>query len=311
MRYYLGIDLGGTHTAAGIVDEAGNLLVKGQVPTDKRSPETVCDGIAGLAKTLPAQAGIHWKEIERAGVGSPGIVCGGMVVYANNLGFDDTPLAAMLEERLGLAVGLQNDGNAAAYGELAAGAGKGFSSLVALTIGTGIGGGIVVDGKILSGFNGGAGELGHIVIAAGGRTCTCGKAGCLEAYCSATSLKAITRETMAAEKDSLMWELCGGDAGKVSAKTPFDAMRRGDSAGKRIVEEFLFHLSLGVSNAVNLIQPEVFCIGGGVSKEGDAIILPLRELVREQTYMKREEQRPRICTAQLGNDAGIIGAALM
>lgn len=311
MPYFLGVDLGGTYTAAGIVNERGALLIKDSIPTDKRNPRAVCDCIAQLAEALPARAGIPGSELVRVGVGSPGIVCNGVVVYASNLEFENTPLQSMLEDRLDMPVRLQNDGNAAAFGELAAGAGRGFASLVALTIGTGVGSGIVLDSKIHSGFNGGAGELGHTVIVANGRTCSCGKAGCLEAYCSATALKAITREVMAGDKNSLLWTLCGGSPDKVSARTAFEAMRGGDPAGRGIVEDFLFHLSLGVSNAINLIQPEVFCIGGGVSKEGDAIILPLRELVRGQTYMKREDMRPRICAAKLGNDAGIIGAALM
>lgn len=310
LKYFLGVDLGGTNTVAGIIDTDGKILAKESISTNTSSPESICEGIVKAARILPEKAGISWTNISAAGVGTPGIVCGGTVIYASNLNMSDTPLAAMLEKELNLPVKLHNDANAAAFGEYVVGAGKGKSSLIALTIGTGIGGGIVHNNEIIAGFNGGAGELGHIVVHAGGRECSCGKRGCLEAYCSATSIKKITSEVMLQHKDSIMWELCDGDITKVSAKTAFDAMRNGDIIGEQIVDEFIFYLSLGVSNAINLLQPEVFCIGGGVAHEGDTIILPLREHVKKQTYLKKDEQRPYICTAKLGGDAGLIGAAL-
>ena len=310
--YTLGVDLGGTNLVVGLVDENRQIAAKTSVPTRApRSAQSICDDIAALCDRLLSGMGTDRSALQWAGIGSPGIICNGVVLYASNLQFENVPLEQILQEKLGKPVFLQNDGNAAAYGELIAGAGQGYSSLAALTIGTGIGGGIVLDGAVYSGFNGGAGELGHTVIVANGRTCSCGKAGCVEAYCSATSLRALTQEAMLDDPHSVMWELCDNDLEAVGAKTAFDAMRRGDETGSRVVSDFIFHLSLGVSNTINLLQPEVFCLGGGVAREGETILRPLRELVGQQTYIRQEDLRPKIVSAQLGGDAGLIGAALL
>lgn len=311
-EYYLGIDLGGTNIVVGLVDDTGHILVKESIKTKApRSPESICDDIAVLCKKILAGKGLSPQTVKWAGLGSPGVIHNNVIVYASNLEFHDVPLGKILEERLGIPVHLENDANAAAYGELMAGVGVGYRSLIMLTIGTGIGGGIVADEKIWSGFNGAAGELGHIVVHSGGKVCSCGKVGCLEAYCSANALKKATRKAMEQDKDSVMWQLVGGDLSRISAKTAFDAMRQEDDTGKKLVDEYIFYLSLGVSNAINLFQPEIFCLGGGVSREGETILVPLRKLVIEQTYLKKDEQRPRIVSAMLGGDAGLIGAAML
>lgn len=314
MSYTVGIDLGGTNMVVGLVDEGYRISAKKSMPTrSPRGAEEICDDLAALYRDLLRDAGVSPEEILWVGIGSPGIVNMelGMIEYANNLQFNDVPLAAMLERRVDKKVYLENDGNAAAYGEFLAGAGRGHHSLVALTLGTGVGGGIVIQDKIYSGFNNAGGEVGHMIVTADGEPCTCGKNGCLEAYCSATALVRDTKRSMQANPGSTMWEICNGDLSRAGGKTAFDAKRAGDPAGTAVVDEFLRYLSIGCSNIINLLQPEILCIGGGISREGEYLLAPMREQVARQTFVKKEERRTKFVTAQLGNDAGIIGAAYL
>ncbi len=306
-KYRIGVDLGGTNIAAGIVDEEFSIVKKASVKTDVAGgAEKICRDIDSLCRSVCAEAGIPYEEaIAAVGVGSPGIIRDGVVINADNLRFSGVPLAAMLEKLTGKPVSLRNDGNAAAYGEFAAGCGKGHSSLVAITLGTGVGGGIIINGKIIEGSGGGAGELGHTVIRAGGRKCVCGKTGCLEAYCSATALIKSTVRAMQNNPDSLIWQVSRCTS-LVSGRTAFDAMRLGDPIASGIVAAFVSDLAVGVSNVINLLQPEVVCIGGGISHEGDALISPLTDAV---IPMLCAPLATKILPAALGNDAGIIGAA--
>jgi len=308
-HYRIGVDLGGTNIAAGIVNETNQIIRKGSVKTALPRPaDAICRDIDGLCRRLCEEAGIAFAQIESIGIGSPGIICKGVVSRADNLGFRDVPLADMVSALTGKPVSLKNDGNAAALGELIAGSGVGCSSLVALTLGTGVGGGIILDGKIVEGFNGAAGEVGHIVIAAGGNLCACGNRGCLEAYCSATALIKATRKAMEDHPESLLHAFASSyDA--VNGRTAFDAMRAGDAVAAAVVDEFITMLAIGVSSLIQLLQPEVVCIGGGISKEGEALLSPLREKVWAQTYPGAGGARPKLVAATLGNDAGIIGAA--
>ena len=312
MSYYLGVDLGGTNIAAGLLDDEANIIAKDSARTNPpRSPEAVCDDIARLCAGLLEGAGLKSADIPWIGVGSPGTIYNNRIVYANNLDFRDAPLAEIVCEKTGIPTFLENDANSAALGEWAYGAGRGKSSLVFIGLGTGVGGGIVSEGRILGGFSGAGAEIGHIVIIPGGRRCTCGKRGCFEAYCSATALKAITKEAMERCKESLMWGLCGGESAAVSAKTCFQAQRAGDKAGAQVVEEYLYNLSLGIDIIVNLLQPEVICIGGGVSNEGDAILVPLRELAARHSPSLLDVQRPQILASKLGTQSGLVGAAFL
>ena len=311
MEFLAGVDLGGTNLVVGLVTPTGKLVSKRSVRTrPHRGVKAVRDDIVRLIRQELAAHFIGENEPGAIGIGSPGIVKDGVVLYASNLDFRNVPLASLVEEKINSSVHVVNDGNAAALGESLAGAGKGYSSLVALTIGTGIGSGIILDSKIYEGFNGVAGEAGHMTIVAGGRTCSCGKKGCLEAYCSATSLRELTREAMEQDKNSLLWKLTRGNGDKVSARTAFQAMKQGDIAGTKVVEDFLFHLSIGVSNVISLLQPEVLCLGGGVAREGDTILIPLQKQVAEQSFLTNEQHRTKLLTATLGSDAGLIGAAL-
>ncbi len=313
MAYYIGIDLGGTNIVAGVINEQYEILAKASLPTNSpRAAEGVIADMAKAAEQAVEKAGITMADVESVGVGTPGTANKetGIIEYSNNLQFENVPMVAMLEELLGKKVYIENDGNAAAFGEYMAGAGKGCDSLVAITLGTGVGGGIITDGKILTGFSYAGAEVGHSVIVAHGRPCTCGRNGCFEAYSSATGLINMTKEAMDADKDSVMWALSEKE-GKVSGRTAFDGMRAGDKAAKKVVDEYIDYLAIGVANMINIFQPRILCIGGGICKEGDTLIKPLTELVKEQTYARTEETRTKIVTAQLGNDAGLIGAGLL
>ena len=313
--YYLGIDLGGTNIAAGIVDENYNIVLKGSVPTmAERDIQFVIDDMADLCKKLIADAGLKVEDIAHAGVASPGTVNPetGVVEYANNLKIRHLPLAKMLTERTGIKnIFLANDADAAAYGEAIAGAAKGASDSVMITLGTGVGGGIIIDGKIYSGFNHAGGELGHIVIEKDGRPCSCGRHGCWEAYSSATGLVKMTREKMNECPDSKMWELCENSIDNAGGKTAFKAARAGDAAGKAVVDSYVSYLACGLANIINIFQPEILSIGGGVCNEGNYLLDPVKEIVAKEIYTCEGTEQTDIRIAKLGNDAGIIGAAAL
>lgn len=312
MDYMIGIDLGGTNIAAGLIDDSCHILQRASVKTNApRAVEALCDDMTLLCYDLMNKQGIGKEQIRWVGIGSPGIISDGVICYANNLGLYDAPMVELLHKKLDLPVALHGDGNTAAYAEYSVGAGKGAHSIVMLTIGTGIGGGMIIEDKVYNGFNGAAPELGHIFIHPEGQICTCGFQGCFEAYCSASALINFGREAMEKHSDSLLWALSGNTPEKLEAKTIFDAKALGDKAAEAIVETFLDDLSIGIASVINLLQPERICIGGGVSKQGDAIIVPLRERVKQRTFAGREGSRTEILTAALGNDAGIIGAALL
>ena len=312
--YRLGIDLGGTNIVAGVVDENYKIISKAQAKTAiPRPADGIADDMAAVAQKAAVFAGVSLDDIEGFGIGTPGSVDHrtGSIIYANNLGFKDVPIAEMLFKRTGKRFSVANDADSAAYGEYIAGAGKGTKDFVMITLGTGVGGGVILDGKIRSGFNGAGGELGHTVIQMNGEACTCGRDGCFEAYASATALIRQTKQAMIKNSSSIMWEICGNDLSRVNGLTPFDAMRAGDETGKKVVDTYISYLSVGITNIINIFQPEVFCIGGGVSKEGDTIIKPLERIVHSDNYARSIEKKTVIKAAMLGNDAGIIGAAFI
>lgn len=312
--YRLGIDLGGTNIASGVVDENYKIIGEGKVKTNSPRPaEEIVNDMVKSALMAVENAKLTLNDIDSIGVGTPGSVeyDTGVVVYANNLGFYNVPLAKMLEERLGKKVFVENDANAAAYGEYIAGAGKGAKNFVALTLGTGVGGGIILDGKIYSGSNSAGGELGHTVIQMDGQACTCGRNGCFEAYASATALIRQTKQAMIKYPKSLMWELCENNIDNASGRTAFDAMRKDDEAAKTVVDEYLKYVSIGVANMVNIFQPDVLCIGGGISNEGESLMKPIRKFVSGENYARNMAKSTELKVASLGNDAGIIGAAYL
>lgn len=312
--YKLGIDLGGTNIVAGVVDDNYNIVATSKVKTNLPRPaEEVIDDMVKAANIAIESAGLKVSDIDSMGVGSPGAIdpVHGVVCYANNLGFNNVPMAKMLKERMGVDFYIENDANAAAYGEYIAGAGRGTNDFIAITLGTGVGGGVIINGKIYSGSNYAGAELGHTVIAMGGEMCSCGRQGCWEAYASATALIRQTKQAMIKYPKSVMWELCGGDINKVDGRTAFDAMRKGDVAGKMVVDKYVEYVAVGVSNNINIFQPDVLCIGGGISKEGDNLIKPIKAFLEGENYARNIEKNTEVKVAELGNDAGIIGAAYL
>ena len=312
MMYRVGIDLGGTNIAVGIVDDNNNIIARATEKTNAPRPcEEICESISIAVNNALKNANLTLDDVSSIGAGIPGTVNPetGVIGFSNNLGFSDVPLTEILEKKVGKKIFIDNDANAAALGEMIAGAGKDAKSFVAVTLGTGVGGGTIIDGKMLLGSNFAGGELGHTVIEVDGAECTCGRRGCFEAYSSATGLIRITKEVMMKNNDSKMWELVGDDITCVSGKTAFDAMRLGDKAGTEVVDIYCKYLACGITNIVNVFQPDVLCIGGGVSREGDNILSRIVPVVERERFSKNIEKQTVIKTAELGNDAGIIGAA--
>lgn len=314
MSYYIGIDLGGTNIAVGVIDESFQIIGRANAPTGAFRPaEQIADDMAATAREAVKDAGISMEQVEWVGIGTPGTVNPqtGIIGSAFNLGFQNTPLAKLIAERLGKKVFLENDANAAAYGELMSGAAKGLDSALMITLGTGVGGGIIIGGKIQSGFNYKGGELGHIGMVYDGVPCTCGRKGCIEAYCSVSALIRITRESMQLNAKSKMWEIAGNSLDKVNGRTSFDAMRAGDAPAAAVVDQYIDYIAFAVSGMINLFQPQAIVIGGGISKEGETLFGPVRERAYVQTFNHEPDNCTKILQAVLGNDAGIIGAALL
>lgn len=310
MSFNIGIDLGGTYIKYGLVSEAGEIIRKGKVPTPAgcgyaETVEVIVSAVRGLAKSGASVCGL--------GIGAPGVVDGekGIVRTSGNLGWENKPLAEDLFAKLGIPVTLANDANAAAYGEYACGAGKEYRSVVLLTLGTGVGSGIVLNGKLFEGSRGAGAELGHEVIRFGGEKCACGRRGCFEAYASATALIRQTRLAMEKDKASALWQLCEGDINNVNGKTAFDGAAAGDKTAKRAVSNYLRYLSEGLANIANTFRPEAILIGGGISAQGEKITKPLQKRV-DKLMLGRGTYAPvKILTATLGNDAGLVGAAML
>lgn len=303
---YIGVDLGGTNIKAGLVDENGTLLQEISVPTLLPRPaEMVCDDIARLCFRLA-----EGHQIKSIGVGCPGTVDNGIVRYSNNLDWHDFCMSDYLESKTGLPVKLVNDANAAALSEALVGCAQDAQSAVILTLGTGVGGGVVLNGKLWTGYTGAAAEPGHIVISDTEQSpmCTCGRRGCLESFASATALIRQTRVMRRTHPESWLNSLAEQD---INGCTAFDAAARGDTAGKAVVAEYIHYLAVGIANLINIFFPQVIGLSGGVANQGENLLRPLRKqvtpLVFGHEYAKKTTDI-RACT--LGYRAGVIGAAL-
>lgn len=305
---FIGIDLGGTNIAVGVVTDEGKIIAQDSCPTlaEREYPEIVKDMVKTAEKAVE-KAGLKMSDIEAIGVGSPGSIDyeKGRVAYANNLKFKNTPIAAEIQKYYNIPVVLENDANAAAFGEYIA-SGEGCGIFVAITLGTGVGGGVIINNKIYRGFNGAGAELGHITLVHNGLPCSCGKKGCWEAYASVTALISQTKAAMSKYPESLMNTLAKDG---VNGKTCFDAAKQGDAAALQVVKKYAEYVADGICSIINIFQPNKLVIGGGVSKQGDYLLNPIIEYARKYDYNKLFE-KTEIKTATLFNDAGIIGAAL-
>lgn len=314
-KYTIGVDIGGTNIAIGIIDENYELIAKDSVETPKNgTAKEIVSRIVSLISTMAKREKISNDNIECIGIGVPGTVNkdSGKIEFANNLAFHDEDLLSMLKKHYeGIPMAMNNDANAAAYGEFVAGAGKDVDSLIMVTLGTGIGGGIIIDKKLYEGSNYAAGELGHFVINCEGIPCNCGRRGCFEAYASATALIEQTKAAMKNDKESILWEMCDYNLEKVEGKTLFDSVRLFDKTAERVLNQYIYYLSVGIIDIINVFQPDMICIGGGISKAGDLILDGLQARVKKEDYARTSKKQAKIVFAQLENDAGIIGAGLL
>lgn len=308
--YYIGVDLGGTNIAVGLVSEEGKIITKASTPTLSGRPiEEVVGDMAMLCNKVALDAGVSMDDVEAIGIGSPGTVDNknGVIVYSNNIKMENVKLREMLQKHIDKRVNLENDANAAAFGEYYIN-GNNAESFVFITLGTGVGGGIVINGKIYRGFNGAGAELGHITTVEDGIECTCGHKGCWESYASVTALIRQTKEAMDKNPSSMMHKWVQ-DNGKVSGRTAFDCAKKGDEAAQSVVDNYIKHISEGIISVINIFQPEKILIGGGISKEGDYLLNPIKEIAFKGDYNKFMP-KTSIEIATLFNDAGIIGAAI-
>ncbi len=316
--YNAGIDLGGTNIAVGVVDERNNLILKDSVPTGRtRSLSEIVGDMAHLLKSILERLDLSHAQVNSIGVGYPGIptMDGDGILYCNNIdAFHNVSFKKVLGEHFpDIPIFLENDANAAAFGEMACGAAKGEKDVIMVTLGTGVGGGIIIDGKLYSGFNNAGGELGHITIDRNGILCNCGRRGCWESYASVTALVQQTEEKMKQHPESKMHELAEKNNGKINGRIAFDAMRQGDIAAKEVVDTYIEYVGIGIADMINIFTPKKLVVGGGISNEGETLLAPLRDYVYKHIYTKNAGNVPttEIVKAELGNDAGIIGAALL
>ena len=310
-RYFVGIDLGGTNIASAVVDEFGNIYGRATRKTAMPRPyNEIFDDMAFCAKEAALNSGIKWENIESVGIGCPGAINKetGYVDFSNNLDFYDVPITDYMENALGKKVYVENDANAAAWGEFVAGSGKDSDNMILLTLGTGVGSGIILNGHLYRGAFGTGAELGHSVIISNGEKCTCGRLGCLETYASATALINQAKKKVKENPECEIMKLCMGNIDKINGKIIFTA---NDDVAKNVISTYLDYLSEGIVNIVNMLQPEIICLGGGVSGAGEIILTPIQDAIKEKAFARFGKKHTQMRIASLGNDAGIIGAALL
>ena len=307
--YRIGIDLGGTNIAVGVVDENYQLLAQHSVPTlAQRSAEEVIRDMGDAVETVLAKAGITAADCESIGIGSPGTCDSekGIVARAYNLGWFDVPICAMLRERFGIPVRLSNDANCAALAETVAGAAVGCKNMVLITLGTGVGGGIIIDGKIYAGMRSAGAELGHTLLVLDGEPCSCGRRGCWETYASATALIRQAEKAAAEHPESLLAQV-----EKMTGLAVFEAADKGDCVAQAVIDRYCEYVAAGFTDLVNALAPEMILLGGGISRQGERILAPIREYVVNNCFGQKDGAVPIIAAAKLGNEAGIIGAAAL
>lgn len=308
---YIGIDLGGTNIAAGIVREDGKIVVQSSVPTlSQRPTDEIVKDMVFLSKQLIKDAELELNDIEAVGIGCPGTINfeTGEVIYSNNIKMEHYMLAKEFQKYLNLPVKIDNDANCAAMGEYIV-SGNNVPIFMFITLGTGVGSGLILNGKVFRGFNGAASEAGHITLVSGGEPCTCGKRGCWETYASVTALIRQTKVAMEKNPESLMHEIAK-EEGKISGRTSFDAAKQGDKAAQAVVKQYAQYVADGIVSVENVLQPDIISVGGGISREGEYLLQPVCEYAAANGFNKFMP-KTKIVTAQSFNDAGIIGAAMI
>ena len=312
---YIGIDIGGTNLKAGLVDESGLILATHRMKVAQiDDQDSLAWTLVSLTQDLCRAADVPLDQVASVGVGVPGAVeiYSGSVLYTCNLPLRNVPLRKLFHRYLTLPLYVENDANCAALAEYYVGAGRGSKRFVTITLGTGIGGGIIHNGKIFHGSNGMAGEVGHMSIVYRGEPCPCGRRGCWERYASAAALKRLTAEAIREHPDSILSQVVAEHGGHVSGQSAFIAQRRGDPVGKQVCEQYIDYLAAGIVNLINIFQPDTLAIGGGVSNEDERYLLyPLRRRVEQESLPCNRDKMTKIVRAELGTQAGIIGAAFL
>lgn len=311
MNYYVGIDLGGTNTKIGLLDEDGNILFSTIVKTESEQGfEKTIERLSNILKIQVNNLNISFNDVAGVGLGVPGPVANGRIVkfWANFLWPVNVDLAAEFEKHLGVPVKVDNDVNVITLGEMWKGGGRGYKNVLGLAIGTGIGGGVVVNGKLVSGKNGAGGEVGHIKVERDGKLCGCGQEGCWEAYASATGLVREAKSRLTVNKNNLLYERTKDR--EVEAKDIFDAARDGDEFSLNLVDYEAEFIALGIGNLLNVLDTDVVVVGGGIALAGDILFDKINEKLRKYAMLSTLEGL-KIVQAELGNDAGIYGAAYL
>ncbi len=312
MNYSIGVDIGGMSIKIGLTDDDGHILYKKVVATE-RNAEKDTDNIVSVVNEVLTESGLKVGELKGIGIGCPGAVSSesGVVDILPNLGWVNVPLVSNLKKQLQTEIRMSNDANVAALAEALHGAAKGYKNCIMLTLGTGVGGGIIINGKLYEGKDGKGAELGHATLVMDGYPCSCGRKGCIESYVSATALIRETREAMEADKSSSMWQAVGGDIEKVDGKTAFEEEKKGDATAKTVVDFYVKCLAESIMTMTNIFRPDVVILGGGVSKQGKNLIDRVCAYCDKFDYGYKGSPKPVIKCAELGNDAGIIGAAAL
>ncbi len=312
--YNIGIDLGGTNIATGLVDENGKIISRNSVPTNAtRNFDEIISDMAKTVEFVVSDANIQLSDVSSIGIGIPGTIDSqrGVIVYSNNIPIKNIPIVDKMKEKLNIPIYISNDANCAALGEVCGGAAKGKQNVVMVTLGTGVGGGIIIDGKIYEGIDSAGAEIGHTLLVLDGEKCTCGRNGCVEAYASATGLIRQTKTAISNNPESLMNEMVNGNLDNTDGRTAFDAAKKGDAASQNVVNTYIKYVGEFLVDITNIFRPEVILLGGGVANEGENLFTPLNEYVKKYSYAGAYTFVPKVERATLGNDAGIIGAAML
>jgi glucokinase len=310
--YSIGVDIGGMSVKVGLVNDKGEIICQSRVKTAPTAGQVILNMVNQISDLLKEQ-GISDKDIRGIGVGCPGAVTGetGMVEFLPNLGWESVPLVAELKKYFNTEVKISNDANVAALAEAIYGSAKNYNSAIMFTLGTGVGGGIIIDKKLFEGGYSRGAELGHITLFLDGMPCTCGRRGCIECYTSATALIQQTKDAMLNDKDSAMWNFVDGDIEKVDGRTAFECAKIGDKSAEKVRDTYVYYLGESILNMLNIFRPDAFIVGGGVSAQKEYLTDRLKAYCEKFDYGYKKAPKTDIITATLGNDAGIIGAAAL
>lgn len=311
--YYLGVDLGGTNIVVGLIDKDGKIIKNITRPTiATRKIEEIFDDIINMCKEIISEFNLTKENLKGIGMGIPGEVDSkkGIINYSNNIPIKNFNAKEYIQKELDFPTAFANDADCAALGELVAGAAKGCDDIIILTLGTGVGGGIIINGKIYSGYYAGGAELGHMTIIHKGIECTCGNKGCLESYASATALIRDAKLAAKNNPNSILNTIVeNGNIENMTAKVVFDAAEQNDEIAKNLVDDYIEYLSVGVASFINIFKPQMILLSGGISKQGEKLIKPLTEKTAQKVF--GTSMQTKIDVATLGNDAGLIGAAML